>query len=112
MVVAGDRVHDANHPKGFPRGFQSSRFYAAGEEEPKMAFDRRASEADGHVRAVCKQARQIMVRKVSTEIVDPERRVEAVLSACTGLIVALTQDDDELFRATMHSIAAERGGRL
>jgi hypothetical protein len=52
--------------------------------------------SDEHLRAVSEQARQIMVRKISSEIIDPERRAAAIFAACMDAIMSLTVDDDEL----------------
>jgi hypothetical protein len=63
--------------------------------------------AHEHFEDVCAQVRQMMVRKVSSEIIDPDQRVDAILSICIDAI-AMTSSSDEVFRAVVDRIAERR----
>jgi hypothetical protein len=73
--------------------------------------DRLGAPPDDAFRDVCTQVKRMLIRKICSEIMDSDRRAQAILTTCIDVIVSVTLHDEELFNDVMCSIAAERAER-
>ena len=60
-----------------------------------------------HFEDICKQAHQILVHKIFSEIIDADQRVDAMLTVCIEALASTAPQSDELVRA-IDAIGHER----